>query len=209
MTYIPPNQTPQKPLRPECPPGEWQYAKWLDEHRPRRNWFLRFTLWGFIKHKWYSQDKEDREAYTFIGGLFWFVFWASSTIFTAKAHIVFIIPWAILLLIGAVAITTIIQNGIKNAWNKYFPEYQEFKQEHKSKNTTEQMSALEELFEPDWEFELREQANEHAKEMMQAQREHHQMMEDIRNEAAKQRFDLLRAKRKSEEHPEEDIDHDR
>jgi len=76
-------------------------------------------------------DQHDKESCGFIGAMFWFVFWLFSGIFAIQTPVVFMIPWIILSLIGMGVVTIIVKQLVKGAWNKYFPEYQEFKQEYK------------------------------------------------------------------------------
>lgn len=114
----------------------------------------RFVLWGFVKHKWQSLDETDREGYTLTGVMLWFFLWMLSGIF------IFVIPWIILSLIGGAVITITVKHLVKGAWNKYFPEYQEFKQESKSKRKTREEQILYGSV-PEWfELEIRSRPRE-------------------------------------------------
>ena len=114
---------------------------------PRRNWFRQFAFWGFIKYKWQALDEVDRKLYTLIGEMFGIIFWVSFIILMTKVHSVFVIPAIITFQIGVVAVVMIIKHLIKSIWNKYLPEYQDFKQGHKSKHPAGKMATFEELFE--------------------------------------------------------------
>ncbi|KKL75747.1 hypothetical protein LCGC14_2051790 [marine sediment metagenome] len=117
---------------------------WKRKRNPDRS----FALWGFAKHKWQSLDETDRVGFSMIGSMIWFTLWALSGAL-AELSILFMIPWIALSLIGIAAIGAVVKYLIKGAWNKYFPEYQEFKQEYKSKrkHSTEQMDSISDLFE--------------------------------------------------------------
>ena len=158
----PPGDTSTPPKAPPAPPAPDRPTR--DSSRksfPKRS--RNFVLWGFVKHKWQSLDKWDQETFQFFGLIFWFLFWFFSALLAGKGVIIFIIPWTILTVIGMFAFIAIIKHLVKRAWNKYFPEYQEFKQEYKPKRKTndKQMDSISDLFE-DYEDIDRERGTEHT-----------------------------------------------
>ncbi len=144
---------PAPPLPPQGPyanasrkPSKTPHIKsWPPKHNSDHS----FALWGFVKHKWDSLESWDRETFQFFGLIFWFIFWFFSTLLAGEGVIIFIIPWAILSLIGVIGFVLIVKRIIKGAWNKYFPEYREFQEEYKSKrkHSVEEMTTLSDLFE--------------------------------------------------------------